>query len=655
MQLLSNARRIVGRTFKNIFRKEKIMKKNLAFLLAAILLVSSMLGLTAVAETETEPAQAPSQEITYFNLSVKADVELLCAVPAAGYARGEDGSFKGVELLVWEEASDSYIYGDENAVVLTPELGVAYIGAAPHMVFKYAGLAASEMSKVIYVRVVYTDENGLRSYGDVCDYSIAEFANNYLSAPNTEHKALVEKMIDYGYFAALYNKKSSYTSEEVKALGKVSVTVNIDGVNVFTQTTQLAKVGEEVTLAVPYVAGTTFLGWDESVVDGKVTMDADGVSVVASFRSKTYYDADADFYGEGMNLNTLDGPDSPVGSTGKATTTKDKYFSFTLTRPANTVSDLALNFSARTLSHGSEADDGSKTNYRHYHGLKTVADPDGEGLVFQFTNTEYGGYTFSIGNIASTGFGEEVAPIVNYSFRIGSINGRIGNLGAFYHRLRFYDSKTSDKVADLDTQFFRIIDGKIQIQKTKFKDWQDAITIPADDKMHQYVLSIDTRALTYTIYAEDESGNFYAAVDKAPIIHNSDFSKYYNDGKYDLGSFENFFKGSFGAGVNNTTKKHASSFTWTGGTNWGSGDSALVDLDGDGVATDKVMDGYVQNATSAWALVDGKLVKYDATKHTADQRYSPNYNVKAVQKYAEANCGVLLDDLKLTIGNVYGR
>ena len=634
------------------------MKKNLAFLLAAILLVGSMLGLTAAAETETETeaAQAPSQEIEYFNVSIKADVELLAAVPAAGYARDEDGNFAGVELLVWEEASDSYLYGDDSAVVLTPERGVAYIGGVPHMVFKYAGLAASEMSKVVYARVLYTDENGLRAYGDVCDYSIAEFANSYLGAEASEHKALVEAMIDYGFFAALYNGVSSYTADEVKALGKVNVTVNIDGFNAFVSTTQLAKAGEEIELAVPHLDGMTFLGWDESVVDGKVTMDADGVSVVASYRSRTYYDADADFYGAGMNLNTLDGPDSAVGANGKAmnnsTATNTTYSGFKLLKPAHAVSDLGLNFSAQTTTHCSEAADGSKTNYRHYHALKTVADPDGEGLVFNFINTEYGGYTFSLKNIAGTGFGDNVDPIINFSFRIGSINGRIGNLGAFYHRFRFQDIDTPKTNIDLDTYFFRITNGKIQIQNNKYNSWKDAITIPADDKMHQYVLSIDTRALTYTIYAEDENGNLYAAVDSERIIPKADYSKYYNSEDYKLVSFENLFKGGFG---NEVDSDYASSFTWTGASNWGSGDNALVDLDGDGVATDKVLEGYVPNAKSAWALVDGALVKYDDTKHTADQRYSPNYNVKAVQMYAEANCGVLLDDLKLTIGNVYGR
>ena len=637
------------------------MKKNLALLLAAILLLTSMLGLTSAAETEAQAAQAPSQEIAFFNVSVKVGVRLLFAVPADGYdVSPVDGSVENLELLVWEEGASDGSYNRldaQNHGTILKSQGTQKIGDKRYIVFSYNELSASEMSKVVYARVLTTDSTGLRSYGDVYDYSVAEFANGYLNKESSAYKGLVESMMDYGHFAAEYKGISSYTAEQAKALGKVSVTVNIDGNNAFTQTTQLAKVGEEVTLTVPHVAGATFLGWDESVVDGKVTMDADGVSVVASFRSMTYYDADADFYGEGMNLNTLDGPDSAIGSTGKAAADASKYFSFSLTKPANTVSDLGLNFSGRTTSYGSEAENGSSTSYRRYHGLKTVADPDGEGLVFRFTNTDYGGYSFTLNNIASTGFGDEIAPVVNFSFRIGSINGRIGDLGAFYHRFRFYDKDdvNAKNPISLDTSFFRIINGKIQIQKTKAKDWKDAITIPADDKMHQYVLSIDTRALTYTIYAEDESGNLYAAVDKAPIFHNSNFSKYYNDGEYNLGSFENLFKGENFGGEVGTTKKHSSSFTWTGATNWGDGDNALVDLDGDGVATDKVLDGYVQNANSAWALVDGKLVKYDATKHTEDQRYSPNYNVEAVRMYAEANCGVLLDDLKLTIGNVYGR
>ena len=96
-----------------------------------------------------------------------------------------------------------------------------------------------------------------------------------------------------------------------------------------------------------------------------------------------------------------------------------------------------------------------------------------------------------------------------------------------------------------------------------------------------------------------------------------------------------------------------SSWTFTGASNWGDGNNALVDLDGDGMATDKVMDGYVANPTSVWALVGDKLVKYSASTHTADQRMSPNYNLKAVQMYAEANCGILVDNYYLVVGNPY--
>ena len=90
----------------------------------------------------------------------------------------------------------------------------------------------------------------------------------------------------------------------------------------------------------------------------------------------------------------------------------------------------------------------------------------------------------------------------------------------------------------------------------------------------------------------------------------------------------------------------------------GNGDKATVmdDRDGDGTPEEyPVLKGYIQNEKSYWALVDGKLVQYNSSKHTADQRVSPNYDLEAVRIYAEANCGVLLDELKITIGNVCSK
>ena len=93
-----------------------------------------------------------------------------------------------------------------------------------------------------------------------------------------------------------------------------------------------------------------------------------------------------------------------------------------------------------------------------------------------------------------------------------------------------------------------------------------------------------------------------------------------------------------------------SGWTFTGAGNWGDGNNALVDLDGDGEATDKVMDGYVENDKSYWALVNDKLVQY---KNDNGPKMSPNYNLKAVQMYAEANCGILIDNYYLLVGNPY--
>lgn len=262
------------------------MKKNLALLLAAILLLTSMLGLTSAAETEAQAAQAPSQEIAFFNVSVKVGARLLFAVPADGYdVSPVDGSVENLELLVWEEGASGGSYSRLDAVnngTILKSQGTQKIGDKRYIVFSYNELSASEMSKVVYARVLTTDSIGLRTYGRVYDYSVAEFANGYLNKESSAHKGLVEAMMDYGHFAADYKGVSSYTAEEAKALKKVSVTARIDGTDLFTQTTQLVSAGTEVTLKAPLVDGCTFSSWGEGVTDGKITV-TDDVELVANY------------------------------------------------------------------------------------------------------------------------------------------------------------------------------------------------------------------------------------------------------------------------------------------------------------------------------------------------------------------------------------
>ena len=187
------------------------MRNRISLILVVALLLSSLVGLTAVAEGSRSSA-APSYEIAAFNVSVKANVELLFAVPAAGYEINDDGSVDNLQVLVWKEGKANGAYNKDDAVTNGAVLnskGVLSIGGVYHLVFTYNGLSASEMADTVYVRTLYTAENGMRSYSEIHDYSIAEFANTYLNKDGVKNKPLIEAMIDYGHFVAAYAEKTS--------------------------------------------------------------------------------------------------------------------------------------------------------------------------------------------------------------------------------------------------------------------------------------------------------------------------------------------------------------------------------------------------------------------------------------------------------------
>ena len=100
------------------------MKKKLALLLAMVLTLSALFCLAPAASVAAaEPTTAPSQEIAYFNVSIKTNVELLFAVPA-------EGSVDSLKLLIWEEGKSNGTYSfsdaDTHGEVLSPK-GLAAI------------------------------------------------------------------------------------------------------------------------------------------------------------------------------------------------------------------------------------------------------------------------------------------------------------------------------------------------------------------------------------------------------------------------------------------------------------------------------------------------------------------------------------------------
>ncbi len=247
------------------------MKKSLSLLLAIVLVLSSLACLTVVGSAATENA-LPNQEIAFYNISLKTNTRILFAVP-----HSDEFTTKNLQLLVWEGNSASGLYNKKDAVskgeILEPS-GKMTIGegnaAKDYIIFSYAGLSASEMTTTVYARTLYTNARGDRSYSEVYDYSVTEFAMSY----DGELSDLLAKMLAYGdaceaHFSA--SAAQSYKASDAKSLVPITVTTKIGNTVLSTQKTQLAKVGETITLKAPHVDGATLSSWSVTDADASAT------------------------------------------------------------------------------------------------------------------------------------------------------------------------------------------------------------------------------------------------------------------------------------------------------------------------------------------------------------------------------------------------
>ena len=275
------------------------MRKYLALLLIMALSLTALLGLAPMASAEEE-AVTPSQDIAYFNVSLKMGATILYAVPADGYTVNPDGTVDGLQLLVFDGTKPA-LFSYTQATSVVEASGKTTINGKTYIVFSYSELSASQMTDTIYARVVYTKADGFRSYGEVYDYSIAEFANWYLNRETSQHVELVETMLVYGDAAAAYKPSAnaaSYKASDAKDLATISVQRVLDGVAIDSTpvVTQLAAKGSTVTLNQPFLDGAVFESWSGAeVTDGKITV-SDNVELVANYSSKQFYSWD--FEGE---------------------------------------------------------------------------------------------------------------------------------------------------------------------------------------------------------------------------------------------------------------------------------------------------------------------------------------------------------------------
>ena len=148
-------------------------KKNSLITLAA---ATALLCVGAGFAVNAEEA-APSQEIQFVTVPMRATVSILYAISAEGY-----DSLDGLKLVVNKNGTISEV----------APAGTATVNGMYCIIFQYDGLSAAEMDLTVSA---YVDYNG--QAGEAVEYSVSAFAEDY-AAQGGKYVSLVEAMLRYG-------------------------------------------------------------------------------------------------------------------------------------------------------------------------------------------------------------------------------------------------------------------------------------------------------------------------------------------------------------------------------------------------------------------------------------------------------------------------
>ena len=291
------------------------MKKNLALILALVMLLSTVFAVVPMAaEAEATPPAAASKyepKISYANINYSDKMYMMFAVPAP--ATLNEGNT--VNLLVWNGiASEAYSIKDQNAELLSAEADKVTIGEAQYLVYKYGGLTAADMTKIISARpvivntweetvkveispeekndagevikeAVYEDQIVVHKdaveYGDLVEYSVLEYVATAKgqfggAALADDVVAMLDSMLVFGSLAQKYSG-SEYeylADDELSKIWYVPVINGVVGEKVFGG---FFKKGVELaTVSAPYVAGYAFTSFIDA--EGNALYDIDGLA-----------------------------------------------------------------------------------------------------------------------------------------------------------------------------------------------------------------------------------------------------------------------------------------------------------------------------------------------------------------------------------------
>ena len=592
------------------------MKKNLAFILALVMLLGTIFSVVPMAEasSETPPAEAPAEkytpEVAYSNLNYTDKMYMMFAVPAP--ASLDEGA--SVKLILWEsrEESIAFSYNDVAKIVLEAEAETVKIGEVDHLVFKYDGLSANQMANIICVRPAVVKNDVATAYGKLVEYSVLE----YVAAARGEFEGieglkdqtalgLLDTLLDFGALAQKYlsaDEPEYYANDD---LHKIYVTPVLNGIKKDKVFTGFFKYEEGGISAIylPFYDGTEVVSVKDA--DGNDVADLDENIDGFQFEVK---DADLTITVEYQNVSVRAfyaddlGADFAVNNHTEANVTKF-YFPD---------SEAWTNMSGKACQL-----DPSRMNY--WHGFKTVTDPeDPEGLVLQVTATN--APTFQFNNTtaaiwAGYGFGDTVYPAFTFELDLGAVDGKMPSTGRYYFRHR---PGSQYAKYGIDLNIFSIVDGVVTLP-----NGTEVGKIP-ETGMAKFAITVD--ALTNVVYGyrENENGEIELTATSEMVLSEAFLSMqqlhFDNLADEDPSNDRQFLT-------------YESIFTFFTTSNleptWvvGAGPGVNPEFEASSIEINGVM--------------------------TPVKNEDGSFNMEAVQAVAERDYSFLLDNFKLTIGAIY--
>ena len=502
------------------------MKKNLALILALVMLVGSVFCVIPMAEGEADSGESGATEkyvpeIAYANVNYLDSISMMFAVPVPA----ELGEGESVKLLFWVSRDESlaFNYNDMNKIVISPEEATASIGGVDHYVFKYNALDATQMLDVVCVRPVVVNSEKAVAYGKLVDYSIREYVetakgtmDGIAGLDNADLLATLGSMLNFGAAAQRSSGKryDMYANDDLK---KVYVKAVINGNEVGREFAGFFKYqeGDEFTLEAPFYDGAQV---------SKV-YDADGNEL-----------EDLDIYSEGIQLAMVDSDveitahysSRAVKSLSGAALGRDfEVNNFEDGVAGGTPGFVTFNSSSAVMINGVghfNLSSKSSASNHYWNSVKTIADPeDPDNLVMQFTATHLPQFTVKLETpLSYAGVGDTIEPVFTIEMELGS-NNMPANTSHFTIKHRVKSPKT-DSESTCGISLCKIFDGVLKLHDGS--GYNIVVGELPMNALRKFAFVVDPVAETVRAYAENlETGEMEFVAQAYKLGFDANFAK----------------------------------------------------------------------------------------------------------------------------------